>query len=135
MEQQPAEAGSPRPASGDGQVSVLVVDSDPAVRRVLRLAVEGAGFACIACATAEDAANLVECHQPRLVLSEVRLLGAGGQELADQLAARDGWRPKVALMSAYPRRGRGMEDYFVAKPIEFERLLQLLESLDREAVR
>jgi|GEM_PF-6364671 len=130
----------PGPESSDsapstGRIAVLVVDSDPAVRRVLRLAVEGAGYPCVACETAEEAVGLVETVRPRLVLAEVRLAGTGGRELASQLAGRDGWRPRVALMSAYPRPARGAEDYFVPKPIEFERLLQLLESLEREPVR
>jgi DNA-binding NtrC family response regulator len=119
----------------DGRIAVLIVDSDAAVRRVLRLAVEGAGYSCIACASAEEAQSLVDRHRPAFVLSEVRLAGAGGQTLATQLAQRDGWRPRVALMSAYPRPRRGAEDYFVAKPIEFDQLLHLLETLDRELVR
>lgn len=127
-----AEALPPLDTPQDGRVAVLVVDSDAAVRRVLRLAVEGAGYGCAACGTAEEAHGLVEAHRPWLVLAEVRLNGTSGQELATQLSDRDGWRPRVALMSAYPRPRRGAEDFFVPKPIEFERLLHLLESLQRE---
>jgi CheY-like chemotaxis protein len=111
---------------------VLVVESDPAVLRVLRLVLEGAGYRCIGCAGVEDAAVLIERYRPKLVLAEVRLAGPGGQELARRLAAGGGWRPHVALMSAYPRPNRGFEDFFVAKPIEFDRLLHLLEAVDRE---
>jgi len=135
MDQETPGAGSTDPAQRESRIAVLVVDSDPAVRRVLRLAVDGAGFACLACGTAEEAHGLVEAHRPSLVLAEVRLAGGSGQELASQLSSREGWRPQVALMSAYPRPSRGAEDFFVPKPIEFERLLSLLESLDREAVR
>jgi hypothetical protein len=35
-------------------------------------------------------------------------------------------------MSAYPRPPRGLEDSFISKPIEFDRLLHLLESAERE---
>ncbi len=124
--------------SGDSTVPsgrdlVLVVDSDAAVRRVLRLALEGAGFGCIACGSVQEAQALVQTHRPCLVLAEVRLHDAGGQELASQLARQDGWRPRVALMSAYPRPVRGREDYFVPKPIEFDRLIHLLDTVGREA--
>ena len=111
---------------------MLVVDGDPAVRRVLRLVLEGAGFRCFASETVEDAEAMVAQVQPKLVLVEVSPLEQGGFQLAGRLAAGDGWRPRVALMSAYPRPRRGFEDYFLPKPIEFDRLLELLETIERE---
>ncbi|MEO8538945.1 MAG: response regulator [bacterium] len=118
---QPAERGP-----------VLVVDGDPAVRRVLRLVLEGAGFRCIACEAAEQALDLVLENRPKLVLVEVRLVGESGSQLARKLANGDGWRPRVALMSAYPRPGRDFEDFFLTKPIEFDRLLEILETIEHE---
>lgn len=110
---------------------VLVVEDDAAVRRILRLVLEGAGFECLSCDDVEDALVIVRARKPKLVLVEVRLRAAGGQELARDLA-HEGWRPRVALMSAYPRPPAGYEDYFLSKPIEFDRLLYLLDSIEHE---
>lgn len=131
-------AGAAGPASSDpspGEGPVLIVDSEPAVRRVLRLMLEGAGVPCIACSDIDDAAKLVSTHSPRFILADVRLDGGGGQELADRLASAPGWRPPIALMSAYPRPRKGLEDYFLPKPIEFDGLLNLLERAQRESPR
>ncbi len=111
---------------------VLIVDSDPAIRRILRLVLEGAGVSCAACASARDAVSLVGAYEPKLVLADVRLEDESGQELATALAVRGGWRPRIALMSAYPRPRRGNEDFFITKPIEFDRLLHLVEAVEHE---
>lgn len=120
--------GPPRRARGP----VLVVDADPAVRRVLRLVLEGAGFECTACETVEDADPLIRELRPKLVIIEVQQPGESGASLAMRLARGGGWRPRVALMSAYPRPRPSYEDYFFAKPIEFDRLLETLETIERE---
>lgn len=111
---------------------VLVVDTDPAVRRVLRLVLEGAGFECAACETVDDAEGLIGSLRPKLVLAEVHHQDETGAALAMRLARGGGWRPRVALMSAYPRPRPSYEDYFFPKPIDFERLLETLEAIERE---
>jgi DNA-binding NtrC family response regulator len=110
---------------------VLIVDGDRSVRRILLLVLEGAGYRAVACATCEEAALLAERYHPKLVLSEVRLEDGTGQALAGTIA-NSGWRPRIALMSAYPRPAQGIEDYFLQKPIEFDGLLQLLDSIEAE---
>lgn len=112
---------------------VLVVDSDPAVRRVLRLVLEGAGFRCAACEAVEDAEPFIAELRPKLVMLEVEPTGESAAELTRRLAHGGGWRPRIALMSAYPRPRPSFEDYFFAKPIEFDRLLEILESIEHEA--
>ena len=111
---------------------VLVVDADPAVRRVLRLVLEGAGFECTACEAVEDADPLIRQFRPKLVMIEVQQPGETSASLAMRLARGGGWRPRVALMSAYPRPRPSYEDYFFPKPIEFDRLLETLEAIERE---
>ncbi len=115
-----------------GRGPVVVVDSDAAVRRVVRLVLEGAGWRCLTAADEETALVLVARERPKLVLSEVRLESGSGVDLARRIALHGGWRPRVALMSAYPRPRAGAEDYFVAKPLSFDRLLTLLDEVDHE---
>jgi DNA-binding response OmpR family regulator len=119
-------------ASNRARGPVIVVDSDPAVRRVVRLVLEGAGWRCLTAADAETAFALVAREHPKFVLSEVRLDSGSGADLARRIALYGGWRPRVALMSAYPRPRVGVEDYFVAKPLSFDRLLALLDDVERE---
>lgn len=108
---------------------VLIVDGDQAVRRIVSLVLEGAGFQCLGCSSAEDAVAIVAEAQPALVLAEVRLGDVGGQELAERLALHSASRPWFALMSAYPRPAPGFEDYFLSKPLEFDQLIGLLDNL------
>jgi DNA-binding response OmpR family regulator len=110
---------------------VLIVDGDPSVRRILRLVLEGASFRCLSAATCAEAVELVAEYKPKLVLSEVQLEDASGYDLASTLS-NSGWRPRIGLMSARPRPRPGIEDYFLSKPIEFDRLLQLLDSIELE---
>lgn len=117
-----------RPARGP----VVVVDGDPAVRRVVRLVLEGAGWHCLTAADEETALALVAREHPKLVLAEVRLKSGTGPGLARRIATAGGWRPRIALMSAYPRPRGGVEDFFLAKPLSFDRLLALLDGIDRE---
>jgi len=99
----------------------------------VRLILEGAGFRCVAAENVRDALRLVHTERPKLVLAETALPGGSGAELARRIAAEGGWRPRIALMSAYPRQSRGFEDIFLPKPIQFDNLLNLLESIERES--
>lgn len=128
------------PASAPGMVTrarrgrgpVLVVDSDPALRRIVRLVLEGAGWHCLTAGDEESALALVARERPKLVLAEVRLESGNGPDLARRIAQSGGWRPRIALMSAYPRPRAGVEDFFLAKPLSFDRLLSLLDGVDSE---
>ncbi len=84
----------------------------------------------------EAAEEIVRAERPKLVIAEVKLPNEQlGQELARRFAKNRGWRPRVALMSAYPRPRRGYEDYFLRKPLEFDQIIALLESIDGEPSR
>lgn len=121
-----------RPHAAGPRGPVLIVDPDPALGRIVQQVLEGAGWPARAARSAEDAFPLVPQYRPKLVLAEVTLEGAGGPELARCLAETGGWRPRVALMSAYPRPPRGLEDYFLAKPLQFDHLLMILETIEAE---
>ena len=99
------------------------------MRRIVILVLEDAGFHCLGCSSAEDAETIVAESHPALVLAEVRLGDVSGQELAERLALHATSRPWFALMSAYPRPAPGFEDYFLSKPLEFDQLIGLLDTL------
>ena len=126
---------TPTPVSGTAHVTstrgpIVVLDADPAVRRVVCLVLEGAGFVCIAAESVDVACDLISRHHPSLVLADLQATGSEEAALR-QVVEVEGWRPRVALMSAYPRSRRGEEDFFIRKPIEFDRLLDLLDAIER----
>ncbi len=118
------------PAKPPGQRgTILVVDGDPAVRRVLRLVLEGEGWRAITAPDGRRALAIVEAAPPDVVLLEVSLSDLPGTDVAAALAKRSP-RPRVVLMSAYPRPFAGAADAFLAKPLLIGRLVRLLERLE-----
>lgn len=67
-------------------------------------------------------------NDPEMVLAEVRLPGMSGPELASHIRETGHDQTRIVLMSAYPRPPAGAEDYFLYKPIRFERLLEIADA-------
>lgn len=107
---------------------VIVVDPDGGVRRVIALVLDELDCTTVGVPDAETALELLEGDDPALIVSEVRLPGMTGPALAETLRERDGSHPCFVLMSAYPRPPRGAEDYFLQKPLRFDRLLDITRS-------
>ena len=108
---------------------LLVVDDDVLVRRSLRAVLEGAGYAVTDAAGVDEAVRLFETEKPDLVLSDVRLPDAGGEQLLMQVKARSPATP-VLMMTAYGSiesavhaMKLGAKDY-LGKPINDWELLQ-----------
>jgi two-component system cell cycle sensor histidine kinase/response regulator CckA len=106
-----------------GDERVLVVEDDPAVRRLVRRALESCGYEVIDASTAEEAsAHLTAGATPiDLLLTDVVLPGASGRELAERVATSHPGT-KVLFMSGYTddavvRRGISRAEVaFLAKP-------------------
>ena len=105
--------------------SVLVVDSDAGVCRVIALVLQEVGCETRAAHDAETALELVDELDPDLVIAEVFLPEASGPDLAREIREHGHADTRVVLMSAYPRPPMGAEDYFLQKPLRFERLLDI----------
>lgn len=106
--------------------SVLVVDDEPAIRRLLRTTLEGAGYRVHDAATAADAVRALD-RAPELVLLDLGLPDRNGLELLPVIArrgtasvlvvsARDATEEKVTALDL------GAVDY-VTKPFDTEELL------------
>jgi two-component system cell cycle sensor histidine kinase/response regulator CckA len=67
---------------------VLVVEDDPAIRRLVRRALESCGYGVIDASSAEEALVHLAAGAPPvdLLLTDVVLPGASGRELADRVA-------------------------------------------------
>jgi two-component system, OmpR family, KDP operon response regulator KdpE len=107
--------------------TILVVDDEPQIRRVLRSTLSGQGYVIIDAKTGEEAVESVRKHRPDLVLLDVNMPGMGGiaacREIRQaseapilMLTVRNAERDKVAALDA------GADDY-VVKPFGIEELL------------
>ena len=107
--------------------TILVVDDEPQIRRVLRSTLSSQGYAITDAKTGEEAVDSVRKNKPDLVLLDVNMPGMGGIEACREirrssdapiimLTVRNAERDKVLALDA------GADDY-VVKPFGIEELL------------
>jgi two-component system KDP operon response regulator KdpE len=107
--------------------TILVVDDEPQIRRVLRATLSSRGYVIVDAKTGEEGIELVRKDRPDLVLLDVNMPGMGGLEACREirrashapiimLTVRNAERDKVAALDA------GADDY-VVKPFGIEELL------------
>src|SRR5467141_662489 len=107
--------------------TILVVDDEPQIRRVLRAALTSQGYVIIDAKTGEEGLESVRKNKPDLVLLDVNMPGLGGIEACREirrssdapiimLTVRNAERDKVLALDA------GADDY-VVKPFGIEELL------------
>jgi len=110
-----------------GVATVLVVDDEPQIRRVMRATLSANGYVITEASTGEDAVEAVRKNKPDLILLDVNMPGMGGIEAAREIRAstdapiimltvRNAERDKVAALDA------GADDY-VVKPFGIQELL------------
>jgi two-component system, OmpR family, KDP operon response regulator KdpE len=107
--------------------SILVVDDEPQIRRVMRSTLSAHGYVITEAKTGEEALEFVRKERPDLVLLDVNMPGMGGIETCREirracdapiimLTVRNAERDKVQALDA------GADDY-VVKPFGIEELL------------
>src|SRR5258708_8206597 len=107
--------------------TILVVDDEPQIRRVMRTTLSSNGYAVIEAKSGEEALEALRKEHPELVLLDVNMPGIGGletcREIRDQsdvaiimLTVRNTEHDKVLALDA------GADDY-VVKPFSIEELL------------
>jgi len=112
--------------------TILVVDDEPQIRRVLRAALTSQGYVIIDAKTGEEGLESVRKNKPDLVLLDVNMPGLGGIEACREirrssdapiimLTVRNAERDKVLALDA------GADDY-VVKPFGIEELLARIRS-------
>ncbi len=112
---------------------VLVIEDNPPARRMLEVALGGAGFTVHAAPDAKSALTLFEATKPALVLQDLVLPDMDGFELARALRAspRGAEVPIIACSGFLPGDDRariaaaGFDDFLV-KPIEPSRLVEIV---------
>jgi PAS domain S-box-containing protein len=116
-----AAASAPAPARPGPDGSILVVDDDPAVRRILAAMLGRLGFHAVGAASGEEALHQLGDRDFRAILLDVEMPGLAGEALARALADAAPGTPLVALSgydepTARARLGDAETVGFLQKP-------------------
>lgn len=128
--------GLPRPDSGQGARTLVVVEDEAPVRAVLRRVLEGAGHRVRTFASGDEfIERLPQLEQPDLLITDAMMPGASGHEVIEAFHGRFA-RVPVLLISGYSSDGRlrALIDSgtpFLPKPFPPARLLEEVDSLLR----
>ena len=113
--------------------TVLVVDDDPVIVKLLQVNFEMEGYTVITAGDGEEGLTRARADHPDIVLSDVMMPKMNGLQMAEQLKADAGTRGiPIILLSAKAQAadvdaGREFADDYVTKPFD------PLELLDRVA--
>ena len=77
--------------------TILIVDDEEQIRRVLRTTLSGTGYGVIEAKNGEDAIKAVIRERPDLILLDVNMPGMSGLDLTKRLAAQGSTTPIVTI--------------------------------------
>ena len=116
------------------EATILIVDDDDAVLRVLARIVATFGSCVLTAGDAEEALAIAAAQPPDLVICDVALPGASGVELARRLSGRSA-EPHVLFISGYGREAIGERYGFedgvplLAKPFSVRELADAISAV------
>jgi CheY-like chemotaxis protein len=118
------------------QRTVLIVDDDEEIRLIAEYTVQKMGYHTIVAADAKEALAFVKRFRPDIVLTDALMPGIDGRQLCRLVKAVDRSIKVVVMTALYTANRYRMEalgtfyaDDYLAKPIDFGRLQQVLEHL------
>ncbi len=112
--------------------SILIIDDDESIRKVLGYMLEEAGYRVDKKESAETGLRAIREHRPDLVLSDIKMPRKDGIELLGEIKAADPSLPVIILTAfgsvetAVEAMKRGAADY-LTKPISRDDLLLTVE--------
>lgn len=114
---------------------ILLVENDPLVRQTLAQQLEIEGYLVYQAVDGLAALEVLENHQPELILSEIEMPGMDGVAFYRALRRRPGWvtipfiflSPKDNPSTARAGRELGVEDYLY-KPVEPAELTRVVST-------
>lgn len=104
---------------------ILVVDDDPDLREFLQIMLTSMGFEVISAANGKEALDVLEGHDPDLILLDMKMPVMNGWEFSRALEARGAHPPIVVLTAAPDPAARAAEvhaDGWLGKPFDYEDL-------------
>lgn len=115
-------------------VDVVVVDDEQSILRLVQFLLASQDCRTFGFGDAEAALAHIKLARPALVLSDVRLPGMSGADLARRLKeAPELQGLPVLLMSAFAEPDLELADAFISKPFDIDQLLAVLEPFLEEA--
>jgi two-component system KDP operon response regulator KdpE len=115
---------------------VLVVDDEPALRKVFRTSLAASGFVIEEACSGEEAVDILPQHPFDLVLLDINMPGIGGVEACREIRAL---APKIGILMVTVRDAEndmvraleaGADDY-VTKPVRFRELVARMRAVVR----
>ena len=107
------------------QGEILVVDDDPDLREFLRLMLTSMGFEVTSAANGREALDVMDGHDPDLILLDMKMPVMNGWEFCRALERRDA-RPPIVVLTAAPDpaalAAEAHADGWLGKPFEYEEL-------------
>ncbi len=127
------EALSWRPVSAETPPSVLVVEDEPIILRLLQVNLRLQGFEVVACSNGEDALRRAEERPPDVVVLDIVLPGIDGFEVCRRLRASAATADVPVLMVTAQAQAEDRErgyalgvQGYVTKPFEPAELVVLV---------
>lgn len=127
-------------------LTILVADDDLGTRLSISDYLEAAGYSVVAAENGQEALNLVDAHQPHLIVTDIAMPRMDGYEFVRQLRQRPALRllPVIFLTAKTETQARirGYElgcDVYLSKPFDLHELgavvrnlLERLQMIERE---
>lgn len=120
--------------------TILIVDDEMAIRDMIRMALEMAGFQCLEAANAQEAHTLIVDHRPDLVLLDWMLPGSSGIELLRRLKRDEATAevPVIMLTAKIEEDNKiqGLEvgaDDYISKPFAPREMLSRIKAVLRRS--
>lgn len=126
---------SPRPADDShDQPSVLLIDSSPEEREVLRCALQRRGLRIFEADEAETGLRLAEQHQPRVIVLDLEAHAADREDVQARIDATSAeHRSSLVVLGRTRRYDRLPPEQVLARPYHYGPLVQTIEQLAAKA--
>lgn len=109
-------------------VKCLVVEDEPAILRLVTVVLADMGCETLAAPDAETALKILSADCPDIVITDVRLPGMDGVELADRIKnSEELSATPVLLMSAFGEPPNHSCEGFLPKPFDLEELTEFVQ--------
>ncbi|WP_425059709.1 response regulator [Sporomusa carbonis] len=117
---------------GRSQATILVIDDQPGIRRLLTEVLQDEGYRVITAANGYEGIQVAHDVKPNVILMDMKMPGMDGIEALKELK-RQGQGDQVIMMTAYGEldmvneaREAGMRDY-ITKPFDIMALCRIIE--------
>jgi DNA-binding NtrC family response regulator len=121
--------------------TILVVDDDPDIREVLKDRLESLRYRVLTAATGAEALEILDRHNPQLVLLDVEMPGMNGLEVLSEIR-RGEHDTTVVMITAYGTIERAVQAMkqgaydFIPKPFEPDHVAVIVaKALERESLK